>query len=104
MQKGDSLYQIAKKYNTTIDELKKINNLSNNNLQINQMLILPQDSKVEVQKYLNYIVQKGDSLYQIANKYNVTLDVNGGNNLEKNGLEVIYDNNYTLPKPEKKWF
>lgn len=36
-----------------------------------------------------------------ANKYNVTLDVNGGNNLEKNDLEVIYGNSYTLPKPEK---
>lgn len=39
-----------------------------------------------------------------ANKYNVTLDVNGGNNLEKNDLEVIYCNSYTLPKPEKNGY
>ena len=39
---GDSLYQIAKKYNVTVDELKKINNLSANALTIGQVLKIPQ--------------------------------------------------------------
>jgi len=37
---GDTLYTIANKFNTTVDEIKKKNNLLNNNLQINQILII----------------------------------------------------------------
>ncbi|MBN1638531.1 MAG: LysM peptidoglycan-binding domain-containing protein [Ignavibacteriales bacterium] len=33
VQKGETLWDIAKKYNTTVDELKKINSLKNNDIQ-----------------------------------------------------------------------
>ena len=72
VQKGDSLYQIAKKYNTTIDELKKINNLTSNTLSIGQKIIFPTTSEQEDTEYDYYTVQKGDSLYQIGIKYNIT--------------------------------
>jgi len=35
---GDSLYSIAKKYNTTVEELKRLNNLVNNTLAIGMNL------------------------------------------------------------------
>ena len=35
---GDSLYAIAKKYNTTVDEIKRLNNLKSNTLSIGQVL------------------------------------------------------------------
>ena len=38
---GDSLYKIANKYNTTVDKLKSVNNLKNDNLSIGQVLIIP---------------------------------------------------------------
>ena len=41
VQSGDTLYAIAKKYNTTVDEIKRINNLPSNNLQIGQILKIP---------------------------------------------------------------
>lgn len=41
VKKGDSLYQIAKKYNTTVEEIKKLNNLTTNLLSINQILKIP---------------------------------------------------------------
>ena len=36
-----------------------------------------------------------------ANTYQVIFDVNGGNELEDNKFDVIYDSDYILPKPEK---
>lgn len=74
VSKGDTLYSIAKKYNITVDELKKINNLNNNNLNIGQQLTLPSKETNESTEYTTYTVQKGDSLYQIAKKYNTTID------------------------------
>lgn len=41
VKKGDSLYSIAKNYNITVDELKKINNLKTDILQINSILKIP---------------------------------------------------------------
>ena len=37
---GDSLWNIARTYNTTVDEIKKKNNLVNNNLTIGQILYI----------------------------------------------------------------
>ena len=37
---GDTLYSIAREFNTTVDELKRLNGLSNNNLKIGQILII----------------------------------------------------------------
>jgi len=40
VQKGDTLYSISKRYNTTVDQLKAINNLNTNELNIGQTLIV----------------------------------------------------------------
>ena len=41
VKSGDSLWSIANRYNTTVNELKNLNNLSNNSLTIGQILLLP---------------------------------------------------------------
>ena len=40
VQKGDTLYSISKRYNTTVTHLKSLNNLKSNELSIGQSLIL----------------------------------------------------------------
>ena len=41
VQKGDNLYSISKKFNTTVEKLKQINNLSSNLLSVGQELKIP---------------------------------------------------------------
>lgn len=92
VKKGDSLYSIANKYNTTVEELKRINNLTSNTLSIGQVLKLPSDkaSNIEQEKNtITYTVQKGDSLYSIARKYSTTIDkIKDLNNLTTNLLSI----------------
>ena len=92
VKKGDSLYSIANKYNTTVDELKRINNLTSNILSIGQILKLPSDKANNVENEENtisYTVQKGDSLYSIARKYDTTIDrIKDLNNLTTNLLSI----------------
>jgi len=92
VKKGDSLYSIANKYNTTVDELKRINNLTSNILSISQVLKLPSDKVSDIEKEENtisYTVQKGDSLYSIARKYSTTIDkIKDLNNLTTNLLSI----------------
>ena len=84
VKSGDSLYSIAKKFNTTVNDIKNTNNLSNNLLSINQKLIIPSSSNS-----ITYTVVKGDSLYSIARKYNTTVDIiKRNNNLTNNLLSI----------------
>ena len=89
VKKGDTLYQIAKKYNINIDELKKTNNLTTNNLSIGQKLTIPQKQIEKPTITTIYTVKKGDTLYQIAKKYNTTVnDIKQLNNLTSNLLSI----------------
>lgn len=92
VQSGDSLYSIARKYNTTVDEIKALNNLATNLLSIGQVLKIPikdMEQEMETSSYIEYIVKSGDSLYAIANKYDVTVDeIKNYNNLTSNLLSI----------------
>lgn len=86
VKSGDTLYQISKKYNLTVDELKKLNNLTSNTLSIGQKLYV---KKIPSEKETEYTVVKGDSLYKIANKFNTTVNaLKEKNNLTSNTLSI----------------
>ena len=54
IKKNDSLWSIAKNYNTSVDDIKKINNLKSNTLSIGQKLIIP---NVITSNEITYIVK-----------------------------------------------
>jgi LysM repeat protein len=86
---GDSLYSISKKYNTTVDNIKSLNNLTSNNLSIGQILKIPSSSTNTSSNYITYKVVSGDSLYSIAKKYNTTVnEIKNLNNLSSNLLNI----------------
>lgn len=69
---GDTLSSIANKFNTTVEELVSINNITNPNLIIvGQILKLRRDDLSQVENN-TYVVQQGDTLSQIAQKYGTT--------------------------------
>ena len=86
VKKGDTLYSIARKYNTSVDNLKSINNIITDSLAIGQIIKLPSTSDVASD---TYIVKKGDSLYSIARTYNTSVDkLKEINNLTSNALAI----------------
>lgn len=93
VKKGDSLYSIAKVYNTTVDEIKKINNLTSNILSIGQVLRIPEmytkEEDMFLPEYINYVVKKGDTLYSIARNNNIDIDtIMKDNGLSNNNLKI----------------
>ena len=71
--KGDTLYSISKKLDTTVDELKKLNNLNNNVLSVGQILKIP-TKFVDIGEVDVYQVKPGDTLYKIAKDFNISVD------------------------------
>lgn len=83
VKSGDTLYGIAKKYNVQVDEVKKLNNMTSNNLSINQVL------KIPVSSTKTYKVVKGDTLYGIAKKFNTSVDaIKKLNNMNSSSLSI----------------
>lgn len=83
VKSGDTLYSISNKFNTTVDNLKKINNLLNNNLSLNQII------KVPYSELTIYTVKPGDTLYNISKMYGISLDeLKKNNNLNDNLISV----------------
>ena len=71
VQKGDSLYSIAKKYGTTIAEIVDFNTLTSNVIYPNQVLLVPLTNNDEV--YVEqYITKNDDTIEKIANVLKVT--------------------------------
>lgn len=88
VMKGDTLYSIAKKLDTTVDELKKINNLDNNVLSIGEIIKIP-TKIIDTGETKLYQVKAGDTLYSIANKYGITVkELKAINNLSDNKLAI----------------
>lgn len=116
---GDTLYGIAKKFGVTVDQLKNVNNLTSNTLTVGNILTIPTGEPEVIETDvpsiggINYVVQKGDNLYSIANKYGVTIDqIKETNNLKNNTLQIgqillipgtTNYANYTVKKGDSLW-
>ncbi len=80
VRKGDNLYDISRKFGITVDELKSINHLDDNKLNIGEVLTIdvPVKDGDTAEKSIargnnnDYIVKNGDTLGEIAERYGVT--------------------------------
>ncbi len=104
VKKGDSLYSIANGYGTTIDVIMKDNALTSDNIFVGQNIKIRTTSKdievlecfgkdyvpsIELPSNEVYIVKKGDSLYSIAKKYNISVsDLLSFNSLSNSILSI----------------
>ena len=91
VESGESLYTIAKKYDTSIEKLRDANpQLDSDNLQLGELLALPKGIKKQVEdkpskaevakiaklqsKLQKHTVASGESFYVIAKKYNISVE------------------------------
>ena len=73
VERGDTLFDLSRLYNTTVAQLRSLNDLgAGTSLQVGQSIVAPAVDETVVERY---IVQSGDSLYSIARRYDVDLQV-----------------------------
>jgi cell wall-associated NlpC family hydrolase len=106
--KGETIYQIAKKYNVKQEAIFKLNPEAKNKLKLNSVLLIPKTDVVleEKAQTITHEVLPKQTLYGISKQYKVSIDAikNANSIIEKEGLEIglqlviPVDKNY---KPEK---
>ena len=99
VKKGENINEIAARHDTTVKQLQTINGIARNrNLTLGQKILVPQvvtenvadnlaQKRKQLQSYQSnvYIVQKGDTLYEIAKRYGTTIDqIKSWNNCVEN--------------------
>ncbi|WP_316736856.1 LysM peptidoglycan-binding domain-containing protein [Pedobacter aquatilis] len=102
------LGKIAEKYGTTVEDIKKANNLTGNNLRIGQKLKIPATKNIDENKVVTtaetastqttpaskdavgtHTVKQGESIFNIAKQYGITAyQIRKTNNLEDNNLST----------------
>ncbi len=105
VQRGDTLWNIAKKFNTNVNDLKKANKLTTNNLYVGQTLIVP-DYYTAEDTNITYIVKRGDTLYSISRIYGVPVEtIRRFNNLTSDvlsvGQEIMIPSSETIVTPSE---
>ena len=119
VQSGESLTSIARKYNTTVQDLAALNGLSvTDGVLVGQKLQVPSDIKAPVKtqttkietkpsdaksdvkasnQSVKYTIQSGDSLTSVSTKYGITVDeLAVANNLDRNA-KLIHGKILTVP-------
>ena len=77
VRRGDSLWLVARAYNTNIQEIMRLNNLESKDLHIGQTLLIRQgitQEEVSQDGTKTYQVKRGDSPYQIAVAHSMKLE------------------------------
>jgi LysM repeat protein len=124
VEKGEGLYGIARIYGTTAAVIQQVNNLSSTILELGQLLKVPaknqkvsvtnntnktekadkpktepivQNPKLKLEQYATHVVKKGETLYKIATKYNISVtELKDINHLTSNTLS--YNQKLKVPK------
>lgn len=74
---GETLYAISRANSISVEELKKFNNLTSNDISVGQELYMYDvenkiiNNKNLSEEYTNYVVKQGDTIYSIARKNNM---------------------------------
>jgi D-alanyl-D-alanine carboxypeptidase len=83
--RGDTLYDIAKKYHTSVADLSARNSLKSNRITPGQQLLIPGTGS-DVTSQLSYTVRAGDSLSVIAKRHQVSVAALKNTNRLRNSL------------------
>lgn len=84
----DSLDSIAERFNTTVKNILDMNSCVNyKDMRIGENIIVPNNSK---QYFEYYTIKQGDTIYQIARRYNINPDL-------LTSLNGLKDSDYIYP-------
>ena len=89
VESGDSLWKLAKKYDTEVKIIKKINYLESDLLSLKDTLLIPLSSSKSNNfiPYEMHIVSEGDTLWSISNKYKIDIrDITRMNSIGQNSI------------------
>lgn len=83
VKRKETLYSIAKKYNVSVEDLMKANNLTGNELSVGRVIKIPEiknepieniEEEVEedLSNFIVHVVEKGDTVFNLTRRFNIS--------------------------------
>lgn len=89
VRRGDSLSEIAARFNVQLSSLKASNRLSGNVIQVGQRLVIPAATSGMPVAAAEHTIARGETLSGIAERYRVSLSrLREANNLQSDTIRV----------------
>ena len=88
---GDTLFALAQRYNTTVDAILRANpGIDPNNLRVGQIICIPGTGPVPCPGGTLYTIRAGDTLFSLAQRFNVTVDaiIQANPGIDPNNLRI----------------
>jgi len=91
---SETLFFISRQYNVSVDDLKKWNNLTSNELNVGQKLIVKQGAMVVIPQVsagdsIFHVVKPSETLYSISRDYNLqVVELRNWNRLPDNTISI----------------
>ncbi|SMO34243.1 LysM peptidoglycan-binding domain-containing protein [Fodinibius sediminis] len=110
IQKGETLFGIARQYDTEVQQLRRWNDLKADELSVGQSIIVGKEGEASpasgTGETQQHTVEKGETLFSVSKQYQVTIaELKAWNNLTANNLKVgqtltIHPSESTEPQEE----
>ncbi|MCB9229616.1 MAG: LysM peptidoglycan-binding domain-containing protein [Deltaproteobacteria bacterium] len=73
VRRGESLYRIARRYRTSVEEIKRLNRIRSSTIVPGQKLMVLSTATQPSSTYMRYKVRRGDNLISLARKFGMTV-------------------------------
>ena len=95
VQPGDSLYQLAQRFNTSVEALAEANNITESSqIYAGQSILVPAGISSYVEEY---VVQPGDTLFGISKRFNTSIGILQGLNDIRDGRSIFAGQSLVVP-------
>jgi LysM repeat protein len=99
VQQGETLFSIARDFNITVGDLRRWNNLENDDLRPGQTIRI---TPPVADNQITHTVRQGETLFSISRSYGVTIaEIQQWNELRSNSLELGRELTIFLPDDER---
>jgi len=97
IQRGDTLDALARRFNTTVADLRAANSIVGVHIFAGQILLIPRGKARPVDVYE---IQPGDTLYSISRRFNTSIGILQGLNELGDASEITAGQNILIPAAE----
>ena len=102
VKENETVFSISKQYNTTIDDIIKVNKIDEYNIKLGQIIIIPilydPYAKIDTTKYTVYLVKPKEGKWRVAYKHGIMVEELENLNPEIKGNDLKINQRLIVPK------
>jgi len=78
VKENETIFSISRQYNTTIEDIIKVNKIEDNNIKLGQIIIIPllydPHARIDTTRYTTYVVKPKEGKWRVAYEHGITVD------------------------------